>query len=255
VRRNLALILSVFLLLAMGRQVLAQVPNEAEAFGNKYLDLLLMKEEIKSYDLLTDEAKKQFALDKHKEIIDKINLEFGQYKSIKMVGGNVLNYDGQLSYSLSYELEYASKWALFSIDFKGGNNKFEVRRYNVAPLSDSLEHSTRFTFEGKGIVHYLFLVFMLIEFLFIIYVAVNCLRTQMKKKVLWVLFILCGICSISFNWESGYVSVQPLSIQFMFGISAFKMGLYAPWIMTFSIPLGAILFLIKRKKLDLSVSS
>jgi hypothetical protein len=41
---------------------------------------------------------------------------------------------------------------------------------------------------------------------------------------------------------------MPLSIQ-LIPTSAFKSGPYAPWIVHISVPLGAFLFLLKRRKI------
>ncbi len=42
---------------------------------------------------------------------------------------------------------------------------------------------------------------------------------------------------------------QPIAFKIP-GVGMVKMGLYAPWILKVSFPLGAILFLIKRRKLQ-----
>jgi hypothetical protein len=238
----------LFCLILVSGCKLLEVPKDAEEFGQKYLDMLVEKEYVKSYDIFSEEVKKQFTIEKHKGAIDIIDTEFGKYNSIKTVGWHIFHAPERTTYNLSYELQYPGKWALFSIRFAKVNNEFIMEGYNISPLKDSLENMNKFSFKGKGIIHYLFLLFMIAEVLFIIYVLTLCIKTRMKKKVLWFLFILCGVVSISLNWSEGVVNIQPLSIQFILGVSFFKQGPYAPWILTFTIPLGAILFLIKRKR-------
>lgn len=228
-----------------------ELPKDADKFGRYYLDMLMEKEYSKSYDILSKEAKDQGTIEKHKEIIDIISKELGKYTSIKIVGYNIFEVSKQhITYNLTYELQYPDKWALFSIRFVKVKNEFIVEAYNISPLKESLEDMNKFTFKGKGFIHYLFLIFMIAEVLFTIYALVLCIKTVMKKKVVWLLFILCGIVSISLNWSTSAINIQFLSIQFLLGVGFFKSGPYAPWILTFSIPLGAILFLVRRKKIQ-----
>jgi hypothetical protein len=57
-----------------------------------------------------------------------------------------------------------------------------------------------------------------------------------------------GIGKLSVNWTTGACIFSPFSIQlFGFGMSCEE---YSPWIISFSLPLGAILFIIKQKQLS-----
>ncbi len=77
------------------------------------------------------------------------------------------------------------------------------------------------------------------------------IRTKIgKRKWLWIVFIPFGFGRLSFNWTTGRVLFNPLSVHFqLLGAAAVKHGLYAPWIISISVPLGAIVFLIRRKRL------
>ena len=89
-------------------------------------------------------------------------------------------------------------------------------------------------------------------------------RTKMRKrKWLWIISSsLIGIGKVTMNWSTGKLSLIQetvnatgghsynfdfLSFQ-LFGASAFAQP-YGPWILSVSLPFGAILFLLKRKSL------
>jgi hypothetical protein len=87
------------------------------------------------------------------------------------------------------------------------------------------------------------------EALFCLYAFVLCLRTPIARyKWLWVLFTLVGVTTLRFDWSSGHFAFVPLSAQFLFGVSATATP-YGPWVLSVSIPLGAIWFLAKRRSL------
>ncbi len=82
-----------------------------------------------------------------------------------------------------------------------------------------------------------------------LYALVICIGTRLVgRKWPWVLFILVGFGSIAVNWTSGQWRVVPFSIQ-LFSASV-AAQLYGPWIVSASIPLGAIVFLALRKELQ-----
>lgn len=85
--------------------------------------------------------------------------------------------------------------------------------------------------------------------LFTLYALILCIRTKIeKKKWLWVIFVLAGIASFSVDWTTGQWRIVPLSFQLLgAGASAPP---YGPWVISVSLPLGAIIFLLKRKRLS-----
>jgi hypothetical protein len=120
--------------------------------------------------------------------------------------------------------------------------------FHVNPIPKSLQELNAFTFDNKSIVHYSIFGFTIIIPLFIIFSLIQCIRTKIKRKWLWLLFILIGIGQITLNWTDGNVGFNPLSIQLL-GAGVLKASMFAPWTFTVSIPLGAIWFTIKRSNI------
>ena len=65
------------------------------------------------------------------------------------------------------------------------------------------------------------------------------------RKWPWVLFIIFGIGKVTVNWNTAEWSVVPVSVQ-LFSASAVS-AFYGPWLISASIPLGALAFLIYRR--------
>jgi hypothetical protein len=105
---------------------------------------------------------------------------------------------------------------------------------------------------GKNLLQYVTLSFAILIPIFTLYVLVLCIRTKMeKRKWLWIIFIIIGIGKFTVNWTTAQWQFAPLSFQF-FGASAFA-PMYSAWLISISLPLGAIVFLIRRRKLVASI--
>jgi hypothetical protein len=153
---------------------------------------------------------------------------------------------------LSFEYQFPSKWLLINVATQKKGGVSTIIGFNVYPLSDSLENINRFTLTGKTPLQYATLAFAILIPLFILSVLVLCIRTKMtKRKWLWIIFILFGIGRLTVNWTTGQWQVAPLYFLLL-GSGAFAPP-YGAWLISISLPLGAILFLFRRKKLVASV--
>ena len=81
-----------------------------------------------------------------------------------------------------------------------------------------------------------------------LYALVLCVKTKpLKRKWLWILFILVGFGQFVINWSTGEFQIAPLALQ-LFSASALASP-YGPWIIAVSLPIGAALFIDRRRKL------
>jgi hypothetical protein len=118
----------------------------------------------------------------------------------------------------------------------------------VYPQSGSLEQRNEFTLGGKSIVEYLVLGFSLVLPLFTLAMLVICIRTRLKgRKWPWILFVICGFGRFAVNWTTGQWDFSPLYVQ-LFSAGAYATR-YGPWTISISIPVGAIIFLLRGKQL------
>jgi hypothetical protein len=120
---------------------------------------------------------------------------------------------------------------------------------NVQPLANSLQEINSFELKGKGFANYAILALAIALPLFSAAVLIMCIRTPMprKRKILWCLGILVGLCQFHLDWTSGGISVTPLSFQLP-PASWFRAGPFAPHVISVSVPAFAILFLWRRRQ-------
>lgn len=73
-------------------------------------------------------------------------------------------------------------------------------------------------------------------------------RKGVKRRWLWLLFILVGFGGVKLNWGTGaLVAFMPINFQLL-SLGVFRgLAITSPWIITFSVPVGALTFLSRAK--------
>lgn len=153
-------------------------------------------------------------------------------------------------YNLTYQFGYGSKWILVSAAWRElSDSRRQILGLHVQPLAASLQEINALSFKNARAQHYLFFSAAIAILLFIVSTLIVCARTRnLPRKWLWMIFILVGVTSSSLNWTTGEVGFSPVSIHLL-GVSAFAATIYSPWIISLSIPIGAITFWFKRHSL------
>ena len=137
-----------------------------------------------------------------------------------------------------------------NVAIKNRNGVKTIVGFHVYPEALALERQNAFTLVGKPASAYIVLCAALVAALFTVYTLVLCIRTRLRgrRKWLWVLFIVIGFGKFAVNWTTGQWSFSPASVL-LFSASAFA-PIYGPWTIVASVPLGAIVFLLRRKSLS-----
>jgi hypothetical protein len=176
----------------------------------------------------------------------------GTPTSVQLVGANRFTSESAgTSLNLTYEYRFATQFMLINVATKTKNGVMTIVGFRVLPESSSLEAQNRFNLSGKSALQYGVLIGAIAAAVFTLVVLVVCIRTKMKRrKWLWILFILFGFGKLSVNWATGQWGVQLLTLQ-LFSAAAVA-AFSGPWIISFSVPLGAIWFMISRRKLQMS---
>jgi hypothetical protein len=173
-------------------------------------------------------------------------LPAGEPTSVKMVSVNIFNESDLHQVNLGYEYQFSDKWFLINLATQKRGDQFTIIGLRVLPLSDSLENLNRFTLSGKSPKQYLVLIWGVATALFILYCVVLCARSKnQKRKWLWILFILFGFGQLAVDWTTRQWAFTPLAVN-LFGFSAFASP-YGPWIIKVSFPLGALIYLLRRR--------
>ena len=124
----------------------------------------------------------------------------------------------------------------------------------VSPSESQVSTYYDFTFEGKGLKHYLVFAVFLVVPVFMVGTAIACgLNPLVPRKILWIPFILVGLWGVDFNWATGKLQNELLymsngDLQFsliqihLLGASFLKFGAFQPWIFTIGSPIGALAY-------------
>ena len=168
--------------------------------------------------------------------------------SVKVIGAQQVRNPDLYRINLSFEYQFPSKWVLINVATQKKDGVLTIIGFNIYPLQDSLENLNKFTLAGKNLLQYLTLALAVLIPLFTLFALVLCIRTKMeKRKWLWIIFILIGLGKFTVNWTTGQWNFAPFSFQLL-GAASFAPP-YSAWLISISLPLGAIVFLIRRKKL------
>jgi hypothetical protein len=171
----------------------------------------------------------------------------GKPLEVELIGFTVTRSSKEaVSDDLSYQIHFPNAWIAGDVYIQ----KQKVLGFHFRPIAESFQALNRFTFTGKSPLHYFFLACCMVVPCFILYALIVCIRTPLRRKWLWIPFILFALVEFRLNWTTGKWDVQPLSISLL-GSGAFASGPYAPWILDFGLPVGAAIFLLRRKRLDL----
>jgi len=176
----------------------------------------------------------------------------GSPKDVHLVGFEGLslsNAEGTRQTSrVSLESEYESAHLMTQFLWRG-SEQLELIAVQVQPLPASLESLNRFTLRGKGIGHYAFLIAVpavLGTMGYALYVWFAA-RSRLRRRWVLLVALFLGIPSWNLNWTTGGWSFQPLRAQ-LFCLGGLKQTPYSPWIFSCSVPLGALLFLLMRRR-------
>lgn len=168
----------------------------------------------------------------------------------EVIGYHVNYASGAATYSVTYQFGYRDKWIVANVIWRESTGTPRVLMgMHITPLAQSLQEINAFNFKRAGAAHYLFLAAAILIPSFILVTLIVCIRTKLpRRKWFWVIFILVGVVQYSLNWTTGETMVKPLFLQ-LFGAGMISSGVYAPWIISISFPLGAIVFWVKRREL------
>lgn len=221
-------------------------PGEESKFAEKYISKIIDKDYQYIERYIAPEIRNQLTKKKFYEVARQFPK--GEIKSIELIGVHINIFNGNWQGSYTFEYEFSDGWAIGSATLKKIDTEYAVLGFNVLRTEGSQKELNKFNFVEKGILHYYIIIMVVIVPIFILVTTYYCVCTPIEKnKWLWVLFVLVGFGELSINWTTGQYIFNPLTIQFL-GAGGGSGGEYSPLILSISIPIGAIVFWLKRKK-------
>ena len=226
------------------------VPKDDDIFARRFLNSVRAGDYAAAEQMLDGSVRGE----KSASGLHSLNavLAHGEPVSVEVIGCNVfinVSPEGTVrTTNLSYQFHFQDSWAVGNVMVGHPAEGKTVLDSHFRLVPDSLEVLNRFTLAGKSVIHYLVLAVCVAVPLLILVALVVCIRSRIRRKWLWIVFILVGFVQFRLDWASGAYDIQLLSFL-VFGASAIKPGLYASWVLGFAIPVGAIVFLIRRRQL------
>ena len=243
VRRLRAIILIA--LTACGSQAdwfLKNVPRDQERFAREYLQLLRAGRADSAYMLLIPALRDSVRTDDLRAI--GLHLEAVVLDSAKLVGANIYNTGAERHANLTFEAPVAEgAWMLANVYVKDGR----ISALHVWPTAAPLAETNAFRLGGKSAIHYITLLIAALVALVCLAAAISAIRSRLHRRWLWALLALVGITKFSVNWTTGAFTYSVIAAQ-LFGAGIYKSGPYAPWILSFSFPVGAIIVFEKLRR-------
>ena len=222
------------------------VPKEEAEFSKRFLALFASRDFAAIEQLLDPSLKDPEVRSKLQQVADQFPPS--PPVEVEVVGAHTFNSSQRAQYDLTFQYAYPEKWLLANVVLNKQDGRITVAGVHVNLLKDSLQNINRFTFAGKGVVNFVFFALAIAIPTFILVALVLCVRTPIpRRKWLWIVFILFGFVQFSLNWTVGSVNITTLSFLLL-GAGFAQAGPAAPYVFTVAIPLGAILFFVKRRR-------
>ncbi|MDQ7823022.1 MAG: hypothetical protein RDV48_09535 [Candidatus Eremiobacteraeota bacterium] len=223
--------------------------QKADECSQAFITALLEGKSGESYQFYASNARETVSREKHHETVTLLQSRFGPFQDLKIdyfshrwfTMHSTKGGDTKLL-TMLYSLFYSGKYALVQLHLLKNGTSYQVMSWTFTPTATSLIAMNKFSLEGKSMVHFVFLLIMAAEVIFILYVIKSCIGSSMKRKYFWSIFSLAGIPTVSFNWFTGKVFISYLTVQFLFGV-AWNVTIFG-LMLTASLPLGAFIALL-----------
>ncbi len=149
---------------------------------------------------------------------------------------------------LSYNVMTDYDSYVVSTRFIQGANRWELIGFNVIRMKDFKANGAIFSFENFDVVQLLMLLLSAASLALMIIAIVACAKSKVRKKALWIVMIVLLHTGVS-------LAFSPAGFRFNFWIlnvtlSSLQKYIDGTRVYNVLVPLGAILFLSLRRKLE-----
>jgi len=227
------------------------VPAADQALGMYYVNLLRSR----SFDEIDRAAEPSVRGPKLYAALLKMTetLPEEQPSSAKMVDAQITADKEGTRTKIIYEYGFPGKWVIAEVIMLRKQASVSLVGLSVRAIPESVEEHHRFRLAGKSVTHYTALTLAILFPLLTLYALVTCLRTKLSRlKWAWVLFIVFGIGNCTLNWTTGETQFSALTLRLL--SASIDQLSFGPWLLSLSFPLGAVVFLLLKKKLTVAVS-
>ncbi|MGD9108071.1 MAG: hypothetical protein PVI75_02750 [Gammaproteobacteria bacterium] len=239
-------------------------------FGNKRCDIISRwvskDKQVEAFDLMhkfiTGMRKKQYkkleGLVDPEKIKRGVLVKFANYfnsnvpriepKKVTLVGYHYTKRIGKpiVNINVSFMYEYTKNVFLLNLYYIKHMESSKIAGFHFYGLTQPLDKLCKVSFKHLSKKRVFMLAMCTIMPLIVLFALLVCINTNIsKRKWLWILFILFGFVVVRFNWTTQEFLVTPIGFQ-LFAFEWSRASCYAPLILGFSFPVGAVIFLLKR---------
>jgi hypothetical protein len=167
--------------------------------------------------------------------------------SVKAVFVDSRCHEGSCQEAIVLEYKYRTDRLIFNLALLREDGRVSIMGMHLTHIPDSFMEENRFTLLNKGPSQYLILTLGIGIAVFSLYVLVLCISARIgPRKWVWAAFIVVGFTKLAVNWTTGELRFDLPAIVLLW-VDAIPVD-YGPWMISISIPLGAILFLVIYRK-------
>lgn len=131
---------------------------------------------------------------------------------------------------------------------KDSSAPWEVYGFHVDRVTNAQIRANAFTLADKRPRQYLFLLWAAASPLLMIAALVSVVRCRgLRRKWLWGILAFAGLGAFHMNWTTGQITVQIVSIQLIGAGVTRTLSVVAPWIVSATIPIGAVVVLWRTR--------
>ncbi|HEY3951381.1 hypothetical protein [Phenylobacterium sp.] len=150
------------------------------------------------------------------------------------------------SEAIAIQYDYPGRTALLQVTLSrlAGARDWQIAGVQVRAATDKQLAANRFTLAGKPPLQLGFLAYaVLVPLLMLISVIKVAATPGLRHKWIWVVLSFVGVCSLKINWTTGVLMIDWYTVQVVGAGAAKGASRFDPWILSATIPIGALLIL------------
>lgn len=158
--------------------------------------------------------------------------------------------DGPVTKTFTLQAGSGQSWALAEIVFQGTPGSLQLAGFHVWPAKSDPSRLNDFNISKRGLLGNIWLLLMFGCVALCITAVVLIWRGRwLNRRWLWTIGSLIGFTGMGLNWSTGAWAVQIINVSLL-GAGATKAGPFAPWILTFGVPIIAIIVIVRWLRRD-----
>lgn len=163
----------------------------------------------------------------------------------RLLKGIVERHGGVVDYGGIYVYDYPQESILAQVEMRqDAAGREQVVAFNLRQAEPGISREYAFTLTGKKYYQYVFLVLVALPPILGIWALVILWRApDIRWKWIWALAILVGFMDLTMDWTTGDVVLNVAALHPLW-LGVAKFGPLSPWMISTSLPVAAIAFLL-----------